>query len=93
MFRRDSAPQQWKNRALLCASKAGLVNNLNDGLAWGLRFPRPVALTNQLSSQALFGGIALVGRAGLPTAQEADDHHWNGSFQPAPFPEYPRNEK
>ena len=56
VFREDSAPQQWKNRALLCASKAGLVNNLNDGLAWGLRFPRPVALTNQLSSQALFGG-------------------------------------
>jgi hypothetical protein len=25
----------WKNLALLCASKAGLVNNLNDGLAWG----------------------------------------------------------
>ena len=23
----------WKNRALLSASKAGLVNNLNDGLA------------------------------------------------------------
>jgi hypothetical protein len=38
-------------------------------------------------------GIALVGRAGFPTAQEADDRHWNGSFQPAPFPEYPRNEK
>jgi MFS family permease len=28
----------WKNRALFAVSQAGLVNNLNDGLAWGL-FP------------------------------------------------------
>jgi MFS family permease len=28
----------WKDRALSSASQAGLVNNLNDGLAWGL-FP------------------------------------------------------
>src|SRR3989441_8839363 len=28
----------WKDRALFAASQAGLVNNLNDGLAWGL-FP------------------------------------------------------
>jgi MFS family permease len=28
----------WKNRTLFGASQAGLVNNLNDGLAWGL-FP------------------------------------------------------
>jgi MFS family permease len=28
----------WKDRALFSASQAGLVNNLNDGLAWGL-FP------------------------------------------------------
>jgi MFS family permease len=28
----------WKDRALLAASQAGLVNNLNDGMAWGL-FP------------------------------------------------------
>src|ERR671932_776997 len=28
----------WKDRALSAASQAGLVNNLNDGLAWGL-FP------------------------------------------------------
>jgi len=26
----------WKNRALFAASQAGLVNNLNDGLVWGL---------------------------------------------------------
>jgi MFS family permease len=28
----------WKDRSLFAASQAGLVNNLNDGLAWGL-FP------------------------------------------------------
>jgi MFS family permease len=28
----------WKDRALFSASQAGMVNNLNDGLAWGL-FP------------------------------------------------------
>ncbi|MBI3964044.1 MAG: MFS transporter, partial [Chloroflexi bacterium] len=28
----------WKDRALFAASQAGLVNNLNDGMAWGL-FP------------------------------------------------------
>jgi MFS family permease len=26
----------WKNRSLFAASQAGLVNNLNDGLVWGL---------------------------------------------------------
>src|SRR5439155_27191183 len=26
----------WKNRTLFSVSQAGLVNNLNDGLAWGL---------------------------------------------------------
>lgn len=26
----------WKNRALFAASQAGLVNNLNDGMVWGL---------------------------------------------------------
>jgi len=28
----------WKDRALFAASQAGMINNLNDGLAWGL-FP------------------------------------------------------
>jgi MFS family permease len=26
----------WKDRALFCVSQAGMVNNLNDGMAWGL---------------------------------------------------------
>jgi MFS family permease len=28
----------WKDRTLFCVSQAGMVNNLNDGMAWGL-FP------------------------------------------------------
>ena len=32
------ARTSWRDRALFSASQAGLVNNLNDGLAWGL-FP------------------------------------------------------
>lgn len=33
----------WKNRAMFAVSQAGLVNNLNDGMAWGL-FPLYFAL-------------------------------------------------
>jgi MFS family permease len=32
------AQTSWRNRSLFAASQAGLVNNLNDGVAWGL-FP------------------------------------------------------
>ncbi|GAB3437136.1 MFS transporter [Phycicoccus ginsengisoli] len=46
----------WRDRTLSAASQAGLVNNLNDGLAWGL-FP------------VLFAGAGLsVGRIGWLTA-------------------------
>jgi MFS family permease len=37
-FRQIFALVSWKDRALFSTSQAGLVNNLNDGLAWGL-FP------------------------------------------------------
>ncbi len=37
-FRRILLLTSWRDRALFSASQAGLVNNLNDGLAWGL-FP------------------------------------------------------
>jgi hypothetical protein len=26
----------WKDRALFAASQAGMINNLNDGMVWGL---------------------------------------------------------
>ena len=32
------AETSWRNRTLFCASQAGLVNNLNDGMSWGV-FP------------------------------------------------------
>src|SRR5688572_8513765 len=37
-FRRIFALTSWRDRALSSVSQAGLVNNLNDGMAWGL-FP------------------------------------------------------
>jgi MFS family permease len=37
-FRDVFALTSWKNRTLFATSQAGLVNNLNDGMAWGL-FP------------------------------------------------------
>jgi MFS family permease len=37
-FREIVVLTSWKNRTLFAASQAGLVNNLNDGLSWGL-FP------------------------------------------------------
>jgi MFS family permease len=37
-FRQVLVLTSWKDRALFAISQAGLVNNLNDGLAWGL-FP------------------------------------------------------
>jgi len=37
-FRQIFLVTSWKDRALFATSQAGLVNNLNDGLAWGL-FP------------------------------------------------------
>jgi MFS family permease len=32
------AETSWRNKTLFCASQAGLVNNLNDGMSWGV-FP------------------------------------------------------
>jgi MFS family permease len=37
-FREIFVFTSWKNKALFSASQAGMINNLNDGLAWGL-FP------------------------------------------------------
>jgi MFS family permease len=37
-FRKIFALTSWQDRRLFAASQAGLVNNLNDGMAWGL-FP------------------------------------------------------
>src|SRR5262249_17677825 len=35
-FRHIFALSSWKNRSLFAASQAGLANNLNDGMMWGL---------------------------------------------------------
>jgi MFS family permease len=47
----------WKNRTLFGVSQAGLVNNLNDGLAWGI-FPLFFAATGlPLAQIGLLAGI------------------------------------
>ncbi len=35
-FRETFAEASWRNRSLFACSQGGLVNNLNDGIAWGL---------------------------------------------------------
>lgn len=35
-FRRTFAETTWRDRSLFACSQGGLVNNLNDGIAWGL---------------------------------------------------------
>jgi MFS family permease len=47
----------WKDRALFAASQAGLVNNLNDGMVWGLL---PLFLAGAGMSVARIGIIAAI---------------------------------
>jgi MFS family permease len=47
----------WKNRALFAASQAGLVNNLNDGMVWGLL---PIFLAGAGLSVERIGIVAAV---------------------------------
>jgi MFS family permease len=58
----------WQDRALFAASQAGLVNNLNDGLAWGL-FPLLFAAAGLSVEQvgllaAVYPGVWGVGQLG-----------------------------
>src|SRR5213080_2227256 len=64
----------WKNRTLFSVSQAGLVNNLNDGLAWGL-FPLFFAVGGLSIAQiGLLAGIypAVWGIAQLLTGALSD---------------------
>ncbi len=54
-FREVFALTTWRHRALLSASQAGLVNNLNDGVAWGLL---PLFLTSRGLSTYEVGLVA-----------------------------------
>lgn len=47
----------WKDRALFAASQAGMVNNLNDGMVWGLL---PIFLTDAGLSLKQVGAIAAI---------------------------------
>jgi MFS family permease len=64
----------WKDRALSAASQAGLVNNLNDGMAWGL-FPLYFAAAGlALEQVALLAAIypGIWGMAQLGTGALSD---------------------
>src|SRR6266568_2724163 len=55
----------WKNRTLFGVSQAGLVNNLNDGLAWGV-FPLFFAAGGLSIEQLLTGALSdRIGRKGM----------------------------
>jgi MFS family permease len=56
-FRRVFALTSWRHRALFSASQAGLVNNLNDGVAWGLL---PLFLAARALGPAEIGVIAAI---------------------------------
>ncbi len=64
----------WKNRALFAVSQAGMVNNLNDGMAWGL-FPLYFALAGlSIAEISLLAAIypAVWGLAQLVTGALSD---------------------
>ncbi len=66
----------WRDRALFAASQAGMVNNLNDGLVWGLI---PIYLTSAglpLAQVAVITGIypGVWGASQLVTGALSD--HW-----------------
>jgi MFS family permease len=64
----------WKDRALFATSQAGMVNNLNDGMAWGL-FPLYFALAGlSIGEVSLLAAIypAVWGLAQLGTGALSD---------------------
>jgi len=64
----------WKDRALFAVSQAGMINNLNDGMAWGL-FPLYFALAGlSLGEVSLLAAIypAVWGLAQLGTGALSD---------------------
>ena len=65
-FGRIFAIVSWKDRALFATSQAGLVNNLNDALAWGL-FPLVFAASGVAVEQigllaAIYPGVQGIGQ-------------------------------
>jgi MFS family permease len=73
-FAQIFALTSWKNRALFAVSQAGMVNNLNDGMAWGL-FPLYFALAGlSIGEVSLLAAIypAVWGLAQLGTGALSD---------------------
>ena len=67
-FREIFALTSWKDRRLFAVSQAGLVNNLNDGMAWGL-FPLFFAAGGLRIDQIAILLGALPGRLGTGAAR------------------------
>lgn len=56
-FKENFLLTSWKNKTLFGISQAGLVNNLNDGLAWGLFPPFFAAARLNVEEIGLLAGI------------------------------------
>ncbi len=70
----------WKDRALFAVSQAGLVNNLNDGMAWGL-FPLFFATSGVSVAQigllaALYPGVWGVAQLGTGALSDRLGRKW-----------------
>lgn len=70
----------WKNRALFSVSQAGMVNNLNDGMAWGL-FPLYFALAGLSIGEvsllaAIYPAISGLGQLGTGALSDHLGRKW-----------------
>lgn len=70
----------WRERALSAASQAGLVNNLNDGVAWGL-FPvlfarHGLSLGEVGLLTAIYPGVSAVGQLMTGAASDRVGRKW-----------------
>ncbi len=73
-FRQIFVLVSWKDRALFATCQAGLVNNLNDGMAWGL-FPllfaaRGLPIEQVALLAALYPGVWSVAQLGAGTLSD-----------------------
>jgi MFS family permease len=70
----------WKNRSLFSASQAGLVNNLNDGLVWGLipifLASRGLSITQIAAVASIYPAVWGVGQLATGTLSDRWGRKW-----------------
>ncbi len=70
----------WKNRSLFSASQAGLVNNLNDGMVWGLipifLAQRGLSLTQIAIVASIYPAVWGVGQLGTGALSDRWGRKW-----------------